>query len=91
MATQIAVRIPEEDLLELDQAVARGDFKSRSAALRLAITVLLAQSRELEIAREYERGYGAAPQDEESVEAFARLAARSFADREAADERDPTR
>lgn len=85
------MRIPEDDLTALDRAVAKGQFESRAAALRFAISVLLAGSREREIVDEYERGYGAQPQDLEAVEAFARLAAKSFAEREVADERDRSR
>ena len=64
MTIQIPIRIAEEDLSELDEAIARGTFKNRSAALRTALKLLLREEREREIVEAYRRGYGEHPQEE---------------------------
>ena len=64
MTIQIPVRIPDEDLAELDAAIARGSFPNRSAALRAALDLLLREERERAIDDAYRRGYGAHPQEE---------------------------
>ena len=63
MKRRIAVRVPVEDLGILDAAVARGDFPSRSAAVRAAVSVLVQGLGEAEIAEEYRRAYGGRPQE----------------------------
>jgi Arc/MetJ-type ribon-helix-helix transcriptional regulator len=65
MSVQIPVRIAEEDLSELDAAIARGSYPNRSAALRAALALLLREEREREIVEAYRRGYGEHPQEEE--------------------------
>ncbi len=64
-SVQIAVRLPQSDLEQLDVAVARGVFPSRAAAVRAALARLLHEQREREIAEEYRRAYGAQPSDED--------------------------
>lgn len=64
MTVQIPVRIPEEDAAKIDEAVARGRFESRSAALREGLALLLREEREREIEEAYRRGYEKYPQDE---------------------------
>jgi Arc/MetJ-type ribon-helix-helix transcriptional regulator len=64
MTVQIPVRIPEEDAEALDAAVARGDYASRSDAIRQAIDLLLKKLRDDEIADEYRRAYAEHPQEE---------------------------
>ena len=64
MTIQIPVRIAEEDLSELDAAIARGHYGNRSAALRAALKLLLRAEREREIVEAYRRGYGEHPQEE---------------------------
>jgi Arc/MetJ-type ribon-helix-helix transcriptional regulator len=56
MGAQIAVRLADEDLKSLDEAVARGAFPSRAAAVRAGLRRLLAQEREAQIAEAYRRG-----------------------------------
>lgn len=48
----------------LDDAVARGRFESRSAALREGLALLLREEREREIEEAYRRGYEKYPQEE---------------------------
>ena len=64
MSIQIAIRIPEEDLKALDDAVSRGSFASRAAAVRAALEALLRDERRRRIEEADLRGYGDAPQGE---------------------------
>jgi Arc/MetJ-type ribon-helix-helix transcriptional regulator len=64
MTVQIPVRIPERDAKMLDDAVARGRFESRSAALREGLALLMREEREREIEEAYRRGYEKYPQEE---------------------------
>ncbi len=64
MTIQIPLRISEEDLSELDAAIARGRYPNRSAALRAALRLLLRAERERQIEEAYRRGYGEQPQEE---------------------------
>ncbi len=64
MTMQIPVRISERDVAELDAAVKRGRFATRSDAVRAGIELLLREEREREIDDAYRRGYGEHPQEE---------------------------
>ena len=64
MSQQIAIRIPGDDLAALDEAIARGTFPNRAAAVREALSRLLRSERERAIDEAYRRGYGAEPQEE---------------------------
>lgn len=66
MATQIAVRLSDEQLAGIDAAVAQGHFESRAAAVRAGVERVLREQRDLEIAEAYRRGYGGQPQDEDT-------------------------
>ncbi|MEX2449168.1 MAG: ribbon-helix-helix domain-containing protein [Solirubrobacterales bacterium] len=61
MTTQIAVRIPDGQLGQLDEAVEHGEFESRADGVRRALAGLLAELRERRIAREYREAYGRQP------------------------------
>ena len=69
MTMQIPVRISERDMAELDAAVRRGRFTTRSDAVRAGIELLLREEREREIDEAYRRGYGEHPQEEWAGEA----------------------
>lgn len=69
MTVQVPVRLTEEDVAALDEAVAAGRFESRSAALRAGLTRVLRDERERAIAEAYRRGYGQHPQEEWIAEA----------------------
>lgn len=73
MASQIAIRIPEDQLRALDEAVERGQFKSRADGVRRALGDLLAELRERQIAREYREAYARQPQDPEIGRVGAKL------------------
>ncbi len=81
MTPQIAIRIPNQQLEQLDEAVERGEFESRSEAVRHALAGLLAELRERGIAREYREAYARQPQDPEIGRAGAKLLA-DFYERE---------
>jgi Arc/MetJ-type ribon-helix-helix transcriptional regulator len=81
MTRQIAIRIPDQQLEQLDKAVERGEFGSRSEAMRHALSGLLAELRERGIAREYREAYGRQPQGPEIGRAGAKLLA-DFYERE---------
>lgn len=59
---QIAIRLPDADLRRLDEAVARGRYPTRAAAVRAGVERLLRDEREAEIAEQYRRAYAAEPQ-----------------------------
>lgn len=58
---QIAVRLPEELLVELDELVAEGAFESRAAAVRAGIELLTAAARRRAVDRAVIDGYGRMP------------------------------
>jgi Arc/MetJ-type ribon-helix-helix transcriptional regulator len=58
---QIAVRLPEELLAELDELVARGVFESRAAAVRAGIELITAAARRRAIDRAVVEGYRRTP------------------------------
>jgi len=86
MSSQIAVRIPDDDLAALDDAVADGRFPNRAAAVREALSRLLRDERRRSIEEADRRGYGAAPQEEwvgeAGLTAFAALVAAEERDEE---------
>lgn len=78
MSIQVAIRIPDDQLKELDDAVKAGEFKSRAEAVRRALTGMLAELREREIARQYREAYARYPDDPAVGEAGAKLLAEAF-------------
>jgi Arc/MetJ-type ribon-helix-helix transcriptional regulator len=79
MSRQITARIPDDELSELDSAIARGRFSNRAAAVREGLELLLREEREREIENTYRRGYGKHPQEsrvgEAGIAAFSALVA----------------
>lgn len=86
MTPQIAIRISEQQLKALDEAVESGEVASRSDGVRRALTGLLAEIREREIAREYREAYTRHPQDPKIGEAGAILLAEFYKREEAGSE-----
>lgn len=74
---QIAVRLSEREVAELDAAIESGLARSRAEGVRIGIAALGERRREREIADQYRRAYGAAPQsgDDAWLDAAARSAA----------------
>lgn len=79
--TQVAVRIDDELLAQVDALVEAGMVDSRSAAIRMALRRLVESHRRLETGRRIADGYRDIPQDEE-LEVWARLAAEAMIDAE---------
>lgn len=75
MTQQIAIRIPDDQLRALDDAVKEGSFESRADGVRQALTRLLSELREEKIAREYREAYARYPDDPVVGEAGAKLLA----------------
>jgi len=63
MTQQIAVRIPDDQLKALDDAVEAGVFESRADGVRRALALLLRDLREKQIGREYREAYARHPED----------------------------
>ena len=78
MTQQIAIRIPDDQLRALDAAVKAGSFVSRADGVRQALTRILSELREQEIAREYREAYARHPDDPAVGEAGAKLLAEAF-------------
>jgi Arc/MetJ-type ribon-helix-helix transcriptional regulator len=69
MATeQIAVRLPEELLAEVDKLVARGVYESRAAAVRAGLEAVAESERRREIDRAVLAGYRRIPASEAEPE-----------------------
>ena len=75
MATeQIAVRLPEELLAELDELVRNGVYESRAAAVRAGVEVVTELERRRSVDRAIVDGYTRTPQkDAERAAALASL------------------
>ena len=82
MPSQIALRLPDGKLAQLDSLVARGSYRNRAEALRAGLDRLLEEDREQEIAEEYRRAYTEHPQDEWVGEAGAILAGEVISERD---------
>jgi Arc/MetJ-type ribon-helix-helix transcriptional regulator len=75
--SQIAVRLSDSELRELDSAVAAGAYRTRAEAVRAGIRLLAREAREERIVTAYRRAY-ASPLDEDDermLDAAAALAA----------------
>ena len=83
MTQQIAVRIPDDQLRALDDAVGAGTFESRADGVRRALMQLLGELREQEIAREYREAYTRHPEDPAVGRMGAKLLAEAFRREEA--------
>jgi Arc/MetJ-type ribon-helix-helix transcriptional regulator len=78
MTQQIAVRIPEDQLRALDDAIKAGSFESRADGVRQALGRLLDELREEKIASEYREAYARHPDDPAVGEAGAKLLTEAF-------------
>ncbi len=67
MSTQLAIRLPDELLAELDWLVVRCDYASRTEAMRTAIEAMIRRERSREIDEQYIAAYTKWPQTEEEL------------------------
>jgi len=78
MSRQIAVRIPDQLVLELDALVDAGGFESRADAVRRALEALVDLERRRQTGEAIARGYRRAPQSDEELDAAMANALRSI-------------
>ncbi|MEO5678924.1 MAG: ribbon-helix-helix domain-containing protein [Acidimicrobiales bacterium] len=72
--TQVAVKLPESLVREVDELVARGIFPSRSSVIRRGLEALIEAQRRQAVALAYERGYQSSPESEGELAEATRLA-----------------
>ena len=78
--TQIAVKLPDALVRELDELVAQGLFPSRSSAVRRAVEAIVATQRRDALERAYAEGYRRTPESESELAEAERLAKQAIAD-----------
>ena len=67
MSTQLAIRLPDDLLRDLDWVILRLNYDSRAAAMRDALVKLIDQERRREIGEQIAEGYRRMPQTEEEI------------------------
>lgn len=82
MSQQIAIRLGDDELTDIDATVAQGRYPSRAAAVRAGIDLLLRAERDRRIAEEYRRAHGQSPDEAAVGEAGLRLGADIISDEE---------
>lgn len=78
--TQIAVKLPDALVHELDELVAQGLFPSRSSAVRRAVEAIVAGQRRDALELAYADGYRQAPESETELAEAKRLAKQAIDD-----------
>ena len=78
--TQIAVKLPDGLVRELDELVAQGLFSSRSSAVRRAVEIIVAAQRRDALDAAYANGYREVPESESELAEARRLATRAIDD-----------
>ncbi|MEA2686998.1 MAG: hypothetical protein QOE93_2193 [Actinomycetota bacterium] len=76
--TQIAVKLPDGLVRELDDLVAQGLFSSRSSAVRRAVEMIVAGQRRDALEEAYANGYRQAPESESELAEARRLATQTI-------------
>ena len=67
MSTQLAIRLPDQLLAELDWLVVRCEYSSRTEAMRTAIEAMIRRERSREIDEQYLAAYAKYPQTDEEL------------------------
>ena len=67
MTTQLAIRLPDALLAELDWLVVRCEYSNRTEAMRTAIEAMVRIERSREIDEQYIAAYAKYPQTEEEL------------------------
>lgn len=78
--TQIAVKLPDDLVSEVDDLVTMGIFATRSSAVRRALEALVAAQRARAVDQAYEKGYRDLPESREEISEATRLATQSIND-----------
>ena len=79
-STQIAVRLPEKLIIELDGIVDDGEYGSRAEVVRLALDAFIDAERRRLIGEAIAEGYRRIPQTDDEFEGLEALAIRSIED-----------
>jgi len=67
MSTQLAIRLPDDLLAELDWLVVRCEYSNRTEAMRTAIEAMIRAERSREIDEQYAAAYSRLPQTAEEL------------------------
>lgn len=67
MSTQLAIRLPDETLADLDWLVVRCQFSSRTEAMRSAIEAAIKAERSRAIDEQYIEAYARMPQTDDEL------------------------
>ncbi len=78
MTKQIAVKLPDGLLGELDRLVDRGAFDSRSHAIRSGLEAIVANGRRQDLDRQYQEGFARHPETSQELAEARRLSVRSI-------------
>jgi Arc/MetJ-type ribon-helix-helix transcriptional regulator len=78
--TQIAVKLPDRLVRELDELVSQGRFSSRSSAVRRGVELVVSGQRRDAIEEAYANGYRQVPESESELAEANRLARRAIDD-----------
>jgi Arc/MetJ-type ribon-helix-helix transcriptional regulator len=78
--TQIAVKLPDGLVRELDELVAHGHFSSRSSAVRRAVEMIVSGQRRDALDEAYAKGYQQTPESESELAEAKRLATQAIDD-----------
>ena len=78
--TQIAVKLPDTLLQQLDDLVAQGLFPNRSSAIRSAVEAIVVRQRRDALERAYVEGYRRLPESQSELAQATRLAEQAIED-----------
>ena len=78
--TQIAVKLPDRLVRDLDELVSQGVFPNRSSAVRRAVEIIVAGQRRDALEEAYANGYRVTPESESEMAEARRLATRAIDD-----------
>jgi len=80
MTTQVAAKLPEDLVRQVDELVAAGAFPNRSAAIRQSLEALIARMRRSTIDESIRRGYTHLPESDEELALAHQLARQAIED-----------
>lgn len=80
MTIQIAIKLPDEMVGELDELVEGGAFESRSQAVRAGVEAVVADRRRKQLEQRYRDALARMPETEAELAEAGRLAADAIAD-----------
>ncbi|MDQ6687704.1 MAG: ribbon-helix-helix domain-containing protein [Actinomycetota bacterium] len=78
--TQIAVKLPDGLVRQLDELVAEGLFSNRSSAVRRAVEIIVSGKRRDALEEAYANGYRHVPESESELAEAKRLATQAIED-----------